>query len=159
MNAPLQNITTNIITGFLGVDKTTVILNSLKSKPEHERWSVLVNEAGKIGVDGKVTEHSGIAVKQVPGVFMCCAAGLPMQVAVNRLLIETRPHRLLIETSAMGHPRNILKTLAAREHDGVLDVRPAEEFAAGHIPDAINIQLSDLEKHLDTFEPDQEIVA
>ena len=54
---------------------------------------------------------------------MCCAAGIPMQVAVNQLLIETRPHRLLIEPSGMGHPRNILKTLAAKEYDGVLDLR------------------------------------
>jgi G3E family GTPase len=123
MNAPLKNIATNVITGFLGVGKTTAILNLLKHKPEHERWSVLVNEAGKIGVDGKVMQQSGIAVKQVPGGCMCCAAGLPMQVAVNQLLIETRPHRLLIEPSGMGHPRNILKTLAAKEYDGVLDLR------------------------------------
>ncbi len=123
MNAPLKNIATNVITGFLGVGKTTAILNLLKHKPQHERWSVLVNEAGKIGVDGKVMQHSGIVVKQVPGGCMCCAAGLPMQVAVNQLLIETRPHRLLIEPSGMGHPRNILKTLSGKEYDGVLDLR------------------------------------
>ncbi len=41
----------------------------------------------------------------------------------------------------------------------VVDVRPAEEFAAGHVPGAINIQLAELEKHLDAFEPEQEIVA
>jgi len=123
MKAPLKNIATNVITGFLGVGKTTAILNLLKHKPEHERWSVLVNEAGKIGVDGKLMEKSGIAVKQVPGGCMCCAAGLPMQVAVNQLIKETRPQRLLIEPSGMGHPRNILRTLAAKEYHGVLDLR------------------------------------
>ncbi len=123
MNTPLKNIATNVITGFLGVGKTTAIINLLQNKPKHERWSVLVNEAGKIGVDGMVMQQSGIAVKQVPGGCMCCAAGLPMQVAINQLLIETRPQRLLIEPSGMGHPRNILKTLAAREYEGVLDLR------------------------------------
>jgi G3E family GTPase len=123
MKAPLKDITTNVITGFLGVGKTTAILNLLKHKPANQRWSVLVNEAGKIGVDGKLIEQAGIAVKQVPGGCMCCAAGLPMQVAINKLIKETRPQRLLIEPSGMGHPRNILNTLAAPEYQGVLDLR------------------------------------
>lgn len=52
--------------------------------------------------------------------------------------------------------------LLARARDGlitVIDVRPELEYAAGHIPGAINIPLSDLEKHLSEFKKDQEIVA
>ncbi|MGK0500028.1 MAG: G3E family GTPase, partial [Oceanicoccus sp.] len=47
-------IPTNIITGFLGVGKTSTILHLLKSKPSDERWAVLVNEFGEIGVDGSL---------------------------------------------------------------------------------------------------------
>ena len=52
--------------------------------------------------------------------------------------------------------------LLARVQDDlvtVIDVRPAEEYAAGHVPGAANIPLSELEKHLDEFDPEQEIVA
>ena len=52
--------------------------------------------------------------------------------------------------------------LLARVQDDlvtVIDVRPAEEYDAGHIPGAANIPLSELEKHLDQFDPEQEIVA
>ncbi|MFZ0468008.1 MAG: metalloregulator ArsR/SmtB family transcription factor [Thiogranum sp.] len=52
--------------------------------------------------------------------------------------------------------------LLARVRDGlvtVLDVRPAEEYAAGHVPGAINVPLPDLEKHLQALDPGQEIVA
>jgi rhodanese-related sulfurtransferase len=52
--------------------------------------------------------------------------------------------------------------LLARVQDDlvtVIDVRPAEEYAAGHVPGATNIPLSELEKHLDQFDPEQEIVA
>lgn len=52
--------------------------------------------------------------------------------------------------------------LLARVRDGlvtVLDVRPAEEYAAGHVPGAINVPLPELEKHLQALDPDQEIVA
>ncbi|NNL06453.1 MAG: metalloregulator ArsR/SmtB family transcription factor [Gammaproteobacteria bacterium] len=52
--------------------------------------------------------------------------------------------------------------LLARVHDDlvtVIDVRPVEEYAAGHVPGALNIPLSELSKHLDQFDPEQEIVA
>ncbi len=52
--------------------------------------------------------------------------------------------------------------LLARARDGlvtVLDVRPAEEFAAGHLPGAINIPLGELEKHLSDLPPNQTVVA
>ena len=52
--------------------------------------------------------------------------------------------------------------LLARVEDDlvtVIDVRPPEEYAAGHVPGALNIPLSELEKHLDEFNPEQEIVA
>ena len=47
-----KKVPTNIITGFLGVGKTTAILNLLKNKPADEKWAVLVNEFGEIGIDG-----------------------------------------------------------------------------------------------------------
>ncbi|MBE0152772.1 hypothetical protein FOT80_25685, partial [Serratia fonticola] len=43
---------TNLITGFLGSGKTTTIRHLLATKPENERWAVLVNEFGEIGIDG-----------------------------------------------------------------------------------------------------------
>ena len=45
-NKPLLGIPTNIITGFLGVGKTTAILNLMKNKPGDENWAILVNEFG-----------------------------------------------------------------------------------------------------------------
>lgn len=52
----LQAVPNNVITGFLGVGKTTAILNLLENKPDNERWAVLVNEFGEIGVDGSLFE-------------------------------------------------------------------------------------------------------
>lgn len=54
------------------------------------------------------------------------------------------------------------KELLRRAKDGlvsVLDVRPADEFEAGHLPGAINIQLSELDKHLKNLSKDQEVIA
>ena len=49
-NLAILAVPTNIITGFLGAGKTSAILNLLKCKPAGERWAILLNEFGEIGV-------------------------------------------------------------------------------------------------------------
>ena len=125
---PITSVPTNIITGFLGVGKTTAILHLLKSKPSRERWAVLVNEFGEVGIDGRMMEGSsseeqGVYVREVPGGCMCCAAGLPMQVALNQLLSAARPDRLLIEPTGLGHPKEVLQVLQRGAYRNVLNVQ------------------------------------
>jgi len=123
----IRAVPTNIITGFLGVGKTSAILHLLKHKPINERWAVLVNEFGEIGVDGSLFEgqHSnddGIFIREVPGGCMCCAAGLPMHIALNQLLVKARPDRLLIEPTGLGHPEEVLQALSEEYYKEVLSL-------------------------------------
>lgn len=61
-NTPL--IPTNIITGFLGVGKTTAINALLANKPEDENWAILVNEFGQVGIDQEMLpDQNGLHVK------------------------------------------------------------------------------------------------
>lgn len=124
----ISAIPTTIITGFLGVGKSSAILNLLKHKPKQERWAVLVNEFGEIGVDGSVfegqhTQEQGVFIREVPGGCMCCVAGLPMQVALNQLLKLARPDRLLIEPTGLGHPKEILHTLRSDTYRSVINLQ------------------------------------
>jgi len=119
----LKNIPTNIITGFLGAGKTTTILHLLKHKPEDETWAVLVNEFGKIGIDGQIIQSHGAMVKEIPGGCMCCAAGVNMKVGLNALVKQTQPDRLLIEPTGIGHPQQILKILREPPYNELLDMR------------------------------------
>ncbi|AQA18598.1 cobalamin biosynthesis protein CobW [Halioglobus japonicus] len=131
MSSALSKITgvpTNIITGFLGAGKTTAILNLLAHKPEDERWAVLVNEFGEIGVDGSLVEGqsgeaTGVFIREVPGGCMCCTAGLPMQIALAQLLRRAKPQRLLIEPTGLGHPLEVLQTLSAEHNREVLTIQ------------------------------------
>ncbi|QTF08013.1 GTP-binding protein [Brenneria izadpanahii] len=102
----------NLITGFLGCGKTTTIRHLLSQKPADEVWAVLVNEFGEIGIDGALLEDSGAVLKEIPGGCMCCVNGLPMQVGLNMLLQQKKPHRLLIEPTGLGHPKQILSLLS-----------------------------------------------
>ncbi len=120
-------VPTNIITGFLGVGKTSTILHLLENKPPEEHWAILVNEFGEIGVDGSLfqgqnTEETGVYIREVPGGCMCCAAGLPMQIALSQLLKRANPDRLLIEPTGLGHPIEVLEVLTADHYREVLSI-------------------------------------
>ena len=124
----ITQVPTNIITGFLGVGKTTVIQKLLSQKPPEERWAVLVNEFGEVGIDsnlfsGAEGQKSGVTISQVPGGCMCCTNGLPMQMALNLLLKESKPHRLLIEPTGLGHPKEVLAILSGEYYREVLNLQ------------------------------------
>ncbi len=123
LQTKLTNIPTNLVVGFLGVGKTTAILDLLKQKPKNENWAVLVNEFGKVGIDGAIYSAAGVTVKEIAGGCLCCAVGLPFQVSVNRLLKEVRPDRLLIEPTGLGHPKKVLDMLETGSFKNVLELR------------------------------------
>lgn len=109
----IQAVPTHIITGFLGAGKTTVLNGLLAQKPAGETWAVLINEFGKIGVDqALIHRQDGIAVKEVIGGCLCCTSQLPMQVALSRLLQQTKPDRLFIEPTGLAHADQLIDQLS-----------------------------------------------
>lgn len=102
----------NLITGFLGSGKTTLLCHLLAARPSGENWAVLVNEFGEIGIDGALLADRGATLKEIPGGCLCCVNGLPMQVGLN-MLLKSKPDRLLIEPTGLGHPRQVLEMLSA----------------------------------------------
>ena len=121
----LKNIPTHLIAGPLGAGKTSLIRHLLAQRPEHERWAVLINEFGQIGLDAALlnTDDAGIALGEVAGGCLCCVNGVPFQVGLSRLLRKAKPHRLLIEPSGLGHPLELLRQLSAPPWTGVLSVQ------------------------------------
>ncbi|WP_137886194.1 GTP-binding protein [Pseudomonas sp. 2FE] len=123
----LKNIPTHLIAGPLGAGKTSLIRQLLAQRPVHERWAVLINEFGQIGLDAALLASSddGIALGEVAGGCLCCVNGAPFQIGLARLLRKAKPHRLLIEPSGLGHPAEILRQLHEPPWAGVLAVQPS----------------------------------
>ncbi|MET0947385.1 MAG: GTP-binding protein [Pseudomonas sp.] len=135
----LQNIPTHVIAGPLGAGKTSLIKHLLAQRPANERWAVLINEFGQIGIDAALLtrDDDGIALGEVAGGCLCCVNGAPFQIGLGRLLRKARPDRLFIEPSGLGHPAQLLKQLSEAPWVGVLAVQPcvlvldAQALAAG----------------------------
>jgi len=139
MPTMLQNIPTHVIAGPLGAGKTSLIKHLLAQRPANERWAVLINEFGQIGLDAALLtrDDDGIALGEVAGGCLCCVNGAPFQVGLGRLLRKARPDRLFIEPSGLGHPAQLLKQLREAPWQDVLAVQPcvlvldAQALAAG----------------------------
>jgi G3E family GTPase len=119
-------IPVNLIAGSLGVGKTTAINHLLGQRPAKERWAVLVNEYGQIGLDAALLEESnqreGVNIKEVAGGCICCTAGVVFQFSLV-LLLQRRPDRLLIEPTGLATLSGILDTLAQPGIREAVDVR------------------------------------
>lgn len=108
-----NRIPVNLVTGFLGVGKTSALMKLLAEKLADEYWAVVVNEFGEVGIDGATlsTAGEGLQVTEVPGGCVCCTTSPMLRTALTRLVKERRPDRLLIEPSGLGHPAGIVDLL------------------------------------------------
>lgn len=133
----IADVPVNLIVGFLGVGKTTAIRHLLGGRPSGERWAVLVNEFGQIGVDGALLDEEGVAIREVAGGCLCCVASVALTAGLNRLLRDARPDRLLIEPSGLGHPARLIEQLTSEPYRRVLDLRATIGLLdARHLHDA-----------------------
>ena len=105
------NTKVHLFSGFLGTGKTTAIKSLLAQKPEHEKWVIIVNEFGEIGIDGAVLTEDNIPVAEISGGCLCCVAGPQMTVTVTKMLRENRPDRLIIEASGLAHAASVIDEL------------------------------------------------
>ena len=103
----------NIISGFLGAGKTTLIKKLLTGSISKEKIILLENEYGEVGVDGSFMKDSGIIVDELNSGCICCTLVGDFQKAVDDLIEKYHPDRLLIEPSGVG---KLSEILVAVEH-------------------------------------------
>ncbi|MEM6999195.1 MAG: CobW family GTP-binding protein [Pseudomonadota bacterium] len=119
----VKKIPTNVITGFLGVGKTTTIRHLLRTKPADERWAVLVNEFGEVGIDGALLSADGSLVAEVAGGCICCKVRTLSRLEIIHLIEHHQPDRIIIEPTGLALPKQIIKMLSTDEFVARLDLQ------------------------------------
>lgn len=119
-----HKIPTHIITGFLGVGKTTALNYLLTQKPESETWAIIVNEFGKVGIDQVAfPEADGVQIKEIAGGCVCCALGPALTINLATLIRRVKPNRLIIEPTGLGHPTGLIDIIQGISFADVLSLQ------------------------------------
>ena len=110
-----------VVAGPLGSGKTTALTQLVAGKPATENWVVLLNEFTDAGIDALTVASAASGpfdVRLVPGGCLCCAGEADFRRNLNELVTTTRPDRILVEPSGLGHPAGIIDELLAHQAAG-----------------------------------------
>ena len=101
----------NVISGFLGAGKTTLIRKLLTGRLRQEKVVLLENEYGEIGIDGGFMKDAGITVTELNAGCICCTLAGDFQAAVDQLIDTYHPDRILVEPTGVGKLSEILSAV------------------------------------------------
>ena len=101
----------NLIFGFLGSGKTTLIRRFLKDQPDLSKTAVIVNEFGDVGIDGMILEGDNVDVVELASGCLCCNLKGPMLDAIDEIQTSRKIETLLIESSGVAEPVDTLEAL------------------------------------------------
>lgn len=101
----------DIISGFLGAGKTTLIKKLLKEALHSEKVVLIENEFGEIGIDGGFMEDAGIEVREMNSGCICCSLVGDFSESLKKVLEEYAPDRIIIEPSGVGKLSDVIKAV------------------------------------------------
>jgi G3E family GTPase len=100
-----------VITGFLGVGKTTMLVNSVKKHFADKNVAIIVNEFGEIGVDSKILKNVHSEVLEISEGCICCQLATEFEAGVMEIRQKYNPEIILVETSGASEPFPIFMSL------------------------------------------------
>lgn len=111
----------DIISGFLGAGKTTLIKKLLSEGFQGEQVVLIENEFGEIGIDGGFLQEAGIEIKEMNSGCICCSLVGDFGTSLKEVLSKYNPDRIIIEPSGVGKLSDVMKAVNdAALGDGVV---------------------------------------
>lgn len=98
----------DIYSGFLGAGKTTLIKKMISEGYKGEKLVLIENEFGEIGIDGGFLQDAGINITEMNSGCICCSLVGDFGVALNQVIQEYHPDRILIEPSGVGKLSDVI---------------------------------------------------
>ena len=112
----------DIISGFLGAGKTTLIQKLLKEALKGEKVVLIENEFGEIGIDGGFLKDAGIEVTEMNSGCICCSLVGDFGSALKEVVTQYNPDRIIIEPSGVGKLSDVIKAVQGVAEDVELDL-------------------------------------
>ena len=112
----------DIISGFLGAGKTTLIQKLLKEALKGEKVVLIENEFGEIGIDGGFLKDAGIEVTEMNSGCICCSLVGDFGSALKEVVTQYNPDLIIIEPSGVGKLSDVIKAVQGVAEDVELDL-------------------------------------
>ena len=110
----------DIISGFLGAGKTTLIKKLIEQAFKGEKLVLIENEFGEIGIDGGFLKDAGVQITEMNSGCICCSLVGDFGTALKQVITDYTPDRIIIEPSGVGKLSDVIK--AVKDVSGNLDV-------------------------------------
>ena len=107
----------DIISGFLGAGKTTLIKKLLKEAYADEQVVLIENEFGEIGIDGGFLKEAGIQIREMNSGCICCSLVGDFGTSLKEVVDKYHPDRILIEPSGVGKLSDVIKAVQGVQGD------------------------------------------
>ncbi len=101
----------DIVSGFLGAGKTTLIKKLIAESFEGEKLVLIENEFGEIGIDGGFLKDAGIEITEMNSGCICCSLVGDFGEALKKVLTQYAPDRIIIEPSGVGKLSDVIKAV------------------------------------------------
>jgi G3E family GTPase len=112
-----------ILTGFLGVGKTTMLIHTVKEHFKEKNVAIIVNEFGDVGVDGNLVRNVHSEVLEISQGCICCQLNRELEEGVKEIIDKYEPEVLFVETSGASEPSPIFQSLQTlplnKQFDGI----------------------------------------
>ena len=110
----------DIFSGFLGSGKTTLIKKLLEEAYSGEKIVLIENEFGEIGIDGGFLAEAGIQINEMNSGCICCSLVGDFAAALQKVITEFSPDRILIEPSGVGKLSDVIKAVQGADTEGAV---------------------------------------
>lgn len=107
----------DIISGFLGAGKTTLIKKLIQESLGHEKIVLIENEFGEIGIDGTFLKDAGIEITEMNSGCICCSLVGDFSEALKKVVNEFHPDRIIIEPSGVGKLSDVIQAVVNVHND------------------------------------------
>ena len=122
----------NLLFGFLGSGKTTLVRRLLEERGRDAKTAVIVNEFGEVGIDGQILRGTNVDMVELNSGCLCCTLKGSLMLAVEELRLKAGVERVIVEATGVAQPGELTETLTDPTMRTSVDIGPLVTVVDAH---------------------------